>query len=235
MHDDVSEAVEASYKRNEPEVAVLAADETPAAVLSRLTLRLRRRWLASFDDLSETLANYFATEVKSRVDRHLMAEMRKAGFTVRFRMTSAMKDAFDAVRAENVGLIKSIPEEYFTQVEGLVMRSVSAGRDLSIVAKGLEKRLGITKRRAALIARDQNNKATAVMRRARELQLGIEEGIWLHSAGGKVPRPPHVAFSGKRFNLRKGHDFGDGNGAVLPGEPINCRCTWKSVIPGFDD
>jgi hypothetical protein len=47
-------------------------------------------------------------------------------------MTSQMNNALQATIAENVVLIRSIPEKYFTEVEGLVMRSVARGRELSI-------------------------------------------------------------------------------------------------------
>ena len=53
-------------------------------------------------------------------------------------MTPAVRDAFNASLAENVGLIKSIPEKYLQQVEGVVMRSYSAGRDLETMVKELK-------------------------------------------------------------------------------------------------
>ncbi|KYF05143.1 phage head morphogenesis protein, partial [Salmonella enterica subsp. enterica serovar Typhimurium] len=74
---------------------------------------------------------------------------------------------------ENVNLIRSIPQQHLTQVETLVMQSVGRGRDLKTLTDELEKRYGITRRRAALIARDQNNKATSVMQSARQRSVGI--------------------------------------------------------------
>ena len=142
-----------------------------------------------------------------------------------------MNNALQATIAENVGLIRSIPEKYFTEVEGLVMRSVARGRDLSYLTDELQKRYGITRRRAALIARDQNNKATSVMQAARQQSLGITQGVWRHSHAGKEPRPSHVKADGKVFELSKGM-YLDGKW-VMPGEEINCRCTWSPVIPGL--
>ncbi|HHN9167526.1 TPA: phage head morphogenesis protein, partial [Escherichia coli] len=49
---------------------------------------------------------------------------------------------------------------------------------------------------------------------------------------GKQPRPSHVKADGKEFDLDKGL-YLDGEW-VLPGEAINCRCTWSPVIPGID-
>ena len=57
---------------------------------------------------------------------------------------------------------------------------------------------------AVIIARDQNNKATASMTRARQNELGITEAIWVHSGAGKHPRPTHVAMNGAKYDVKKG-------------------------------
>jgi hypothetical protein len=74
-------------------------------------------------------------------------------------------------------------------IEGLVMRSVQTGRDLGQLMKDLQEQFGVTRRRAAFVARDQNNKATASMTRARQHEPGITQAIWVHSGAGKHPRP----------------------------------------------
>lgn len=143
-----------------------------------------------------------------------------------------MRDALEATVAENVSLIKSIGSQYLTAIEGHVMRSVTTGRDLAPLARRLELQYGVTRRRAALIARDQNNKATAVITRERQNELGIK-AIWLHSAGGKEPRPTHVANSGKVYDPKEGWFDPDVGEHIWPGTLINCRCVSKSVIPGL--
>ena len=89
-----------------------------------------------------------------------------------------------------------------------------------------------SERRAAFIARDQTNKAKAAIEKARWQELGITEAIWMHSHAGKEPRPSHVAANGKRLNVNKGM-YLDGKW-VQPGEEINCRCTSRAVIKGFN-
>lgn len=234
MQTSLAHWILAEYRRSEPEVILLGQDRSPASILQSAIAKLSKRWLDRFDEFAPKLADYFATRVQDRCDRTLRNDLRKAGMTVRFTMTAAMRDAFDAVRSENVSLIKSVATEHLTGVEQLVMRSVTAGRDLATLSQGLQKRYGVAKRRAALIARDQNNKATAAMQRVRHLELGITEAKWLHSAGGKTPRHAHVAFSGQRYSIRDGHDFGDGEGTVWPGTAINCRCVAVPIISGFD-
>lgn len=236
MQKDVVAELEKAWRGNPPKIAMLyAADASPATTMQAAFTALAKAWGKRFDDLSESMALWFSTEAKARCQRTLAANMRKAGLTVRFKMTAAMNDAFQAVRQENVGLIRSIASEYFGQIETLVMQSVSQGRDLATLSQGLQKRFGITKRRAAFIAIDQNNKATSVFTRVRYLEMGIKTARWLHSAGGKEPRPSHVAFNNHSFDLVKGVVLDPKEGIVWPGTAIRCRCVMAPIIPGFDD
>jgi SPP1 gp7 family putative phage head morphogenesis protein len=117
------------------------------------------------------------------------------------------------------------------EVQGLVMRSVQVGRDASYLTDELTKRYGITQRRAELISRDQNNKATSVMNRARQLEIGITEAKWRHSHAGQHPRISHLEADGKVYSIAEGCKI-DGE-FIWPGEKINCRCTAKPILPGW--
>lgn len=227
------------YRNNEPEVADLAQDELPSTALKRALRVLAQRWGKQFDDLAPKLAKYFAKDAADRSDAALTAMLRRHGMTVKFRMTPAARDVLGGSVAENVSLIKSIPKQYHLAIEGKVMRAVQQGRKLKDLTDDLQKTYGVTRRRAILIAKDQNNKAHASMQRARQLEIGIKEAIWLHSAGGREPRPSHVANSGKRYDLTKGWYDPDANGKgkgawILPGQLINCRCVSRSIIPALD-
>jgi SPP1 gp7 family putative phage head morphogenesis protein len=231
MQADLVKELTASYSSNEPRA--LAMDATPAQLLNSLIQRLTKKWLSRFEKLGPKLGFEFADKAAGRTDAGLKAALKKAGLTVKFTMTPAQRDAVDAVKAENVGLIKSIASEHLTDVQGILMRSVSRGRDLGGMVKELEDRYAITRRRAALIARDQNNKATAVIVRARQRELGISEAIWMHSTAGKHPRPSHVRMNGKTYLVAEGMYDPDEKRNVLPGELVNCRCLSRAVIPGL--
>ena len=228
MAASVLREVSAAYRANAPEIA---ADASPAAELRAALRRMGRRWQKEFDKLAPELADHFAKTTVERSDKALAAMLRKRGFTVRFKMTAAQNDVVQATVGENVSLIRSIPQRYMTGVEGAVMRSVTTGRDLGTLAKELREQHGVTTRRAAGIARDQNNKATATFTRVRQKELGITKAVWIHSGAGKHPRPEHVAFNGKTYDVEKGA-FLEGKW-TWPGVEINCRCTSRSVIPGF--
>lgn len=242
MHCSIVYWLKAAYRANPPEMAQDAPDasgfgearsQSPARALQDAVKRLTRYWQRKFNEAAPKLADHFATATTERTDAAMRAILRDAGISVRFKMTREANDVMQATIAEQVGLIKSIASEHMTEVQGLVMRSVQTGRDLGQLAKDLEHRYHITKRRAATIARDQNNKATASMTRVRQQALGITEAVWVHSGGGKHPRPTHLQMNGKRYEVAKGMYDPAVKEFIRPGELINCRCVSKSVIPGF--
>ena len=93
--------------------------------------------------------------------------LKDAGFTVRMEGSRAMSDVARALFEENVNLIKSIPQHYFTEVTGLVQRSASMGRDVEFLTDELHKRYEITQRPAEFIARAQSNKVAEALKRDR--------------------------------------------------------------------
>lgn len=113
------------------------------------------------------------------------------------------------------------------------MRSVTAGRDLHQLTEDLVEQTGVTRRRAAAISHDQNNKATSAMTRARQVELGLQS-VWMHSHAGKHPRPTHLSNNGQPYDPAEGwYDPAVGRN-IWPGELINCRCFAKSIVPGFE-
>ena len=235
MHRSLVYWLSAAYKAKPPEMAQ-DADYTgmsPATVMREVMRKLTSRWQTKFDRASGELAKWFAQSVHDRSDKALAATLRKAGISVKFQMSRGMNDILQATVGENVSLIKSIAQRHLTEVEGMVMRSVQTGRDLGALTQDLEKRFGLTRKRAALISLDQNNKATSALQRARTLELGLKEGIWLHSKGGKHPRKSHVDFSGQKYDIEKGA-YLDGVW-TWPGREIGCRCVCKPILAGYND
>ncbi len=232
MHGSVEYWLKAGYRKHPPRVAELvdqAQDASPAQAIQRIFQGLAKRWNDKFDEMADKVAKSFLESMLSTTDLAFRAALKDAGWTVDFKMTPAMRDAFNASLSENVGLIRSIPEQYLQKVEGVVMRSYSAGRDLETMTKDLKRLYPITSRRAELIARDQSNKANSVITQTRRLELGITKAVWMHSHAGKTPRPDHVAADGKEFDVAKGCLIS--GEYIQPGEEINCRCTSRSVLP----
>lgn len=218
----------------------LAADVSPSKEMQARFRELKKRWVEKFNAAAPRIAKAYLKGQFKATDSAMRRELARAGLSVKFQMTPAMRDAFNASLAENVGLIRSIPEHYLLQVEGIVSRSYAAGRDLGTMTKELRQLYPKAQRRVALIARDQSNKANAVTEKARRLELGIEEAIWMHSGGGKHPRVNHQAASGKRYKVSEGFPMPSGKKKgegpieyIMPGQKINCRCVSRSVLPGL--
>lgn len=247
MSKSVEYWIEAAYKANPPSMAVEIAEDarmgkksklsqewasvrSPSARMRKPMRELSERWIKRFDDMSASIAERFAVSGMKHTDASFKTALKDAGWTVEFKMTPVMRDAVSATIQENIALIKSIPEQYLADVEGIVMRGYTAGRDLQAISSELQARYGVTKRRAALIARDQSNKLSATVTQARRIDLGLFEAIWVHSGAGKHPRPSHVK-AGKeklKFDVRQGA-YIDGK-YILPGQEINCRCSSKTVL-----
>jgi Phage Mu protein F like protein len=219
MHKSIMRFVIAAYRANEP---VMAQDAVPANELQKAIRKLVKRWKKNFNEAAPELAKWFAMSASRRSDKVLAKILKDAGITVKFTMTKAQRDVLRATVHANVSLIKSIPTQYLNQVEGIVMRSVQTGMGIGPLAKELEKSYGVTKRRAALIARDQNLKATASLNRARQIELGVTDAIWMHSHGGNEPRPTHVKMDGKRYSLAKGMWDSHEKKWIQVGQLINC-------------
>lgn len=197
--------------------------------------RLRKHWAARFDNLATKLAEQAVEGWAERNANLWTGQLKRAGFDIQMQLTPAQRLLLRVAIHENVSLIKSIQAQYHTQVEGIVLRAFTAGRDLASLQTELQERMGVTQRRAAFIARDQANKATAAMNGARQRELGLDWAVWLHSAAGKEPREKHVRAGREQwvFNTQVGIDFHDGFGHVLPGVAINCRCSSRTIIPAL--
>lgn len=226
MQDSLTYWLTAKYKQNEDIITV----DSPASDLQAQMAALGRQWMKKFDKLAPWLARQFAVASADRSNRSMAAGLRRGGMTVRVSFTERQRDALQAVINENVALIKSIASQHLTQIEGIVMRSVTTGRDLSTMSDALQEQYGVSKRRAAAISLDQNNKCTSAMVAIKQQELGLQ-AMWLHSAGGKTPRPSHVKFSGKTYDPKVGALI-EGE-RIWPGEKINCRCVSKTVVPGL--
>ncbi|HTV31201.1 MAG TPA: hypothetical protein VMF32_25935 [Xanthobacteraceae bacterium] len=141
--------------------------------------------------------------------------------------------------------LDDIDGDHFDQVYDAALRSISAGRDLSLLYQALLQMNinGMTKERAAEIARLLNNKATALMQKEQLESLGIRSAVWLYSGAPCVINPKtardwekqqdaaHRAANGKQYDVSKGMFL---NGKwTWPGIEPGCRCVSKAVVSGF--
>lgn len=215
-----------------------AADASPfedsRALFNQLT-SLRKRWEKHFADMAKKLALDVVEAAYKANKAAWQSNVKREGFDVPMQLTASQRTVLNVKVQDNVALIRSIPQQYFTKIEGDVSRGFLAGRDLESIASELRATGETTAKRAALIARDQSNKLTAQMNSARQRELGISYAYWKHSTVDKDPRVNHLKASREKwiFDTQVGIDFG--TGFVLPGVDINCRCGSRSIIPGLDE
>lgn len=130
--------------------------------------------------------------------------------------------------AENIGLIKSIPEQYLDTLHGRVVAAVRKGTSLREMTRQIRDTYHLPRNRAELIARDQIGKLNGDLTRYRQTNIGVEEYDW-HGVMDEREREEHVAREGKRF--RWDTPPPDGH----PGHAIRCRCWGSPVLPALDD
>lgn len=209
----------------------LAADASAEDMIATLKQRFAE-WAMEHGNAAADMAGWFGEQSLSMVSSAFKHSLASAlGHTVKLQLTPRIAEALQAVVAENVTLIKSIHTVYAEQVQELVLESVHAGRDIAGLKTALEERYGVAASRAEFIALDQNNKATGFIEQQRRLDLGIDESMWFHSGGGKVPRPSHVAAHRVTYKTAQGCLI-DGE-YIRPGEKPRCGCVSAAVIPAF--
>lgn len=135
-----------------------------------------------------------------------------------------IEDILVGVTSENVSLIKSIPEEYFKNIESIVYAGTTQGSQPSSMIKQIVNAGNTTTSRAKVIARDQTSKLNAALSQQRATNLGVEEYIWRTAGDGRV-RPDHMSKNGKVFRYDSPpKDTGH------PGHDIQCRCVAQPII-----
>lgn len=220
-----------------------AMDSKNIGSMARILMnKLMRKFTQLFDDRAKDLAQDMidATLKYSKSSLHSSLEQLSGGLSLKTGvMPEGMEDVTRALIAENVSLIKSIPEEYLKNVIGSVMRSITTGNGIPELTQALAYHDGVTDRRAKNIALDQTRKAYNSINKQRLQALNVKQFEWIHSGGGQKPRKSHQKISGQIFNFetleqeqeKLGVPYADRG---IPGHAVNCMCSMRPVI-NFDD
>ncbi len=221
---------------------ITAMDASLSSQARILLNKLSKKFEKLFNFKSIMLAEWMTEQTAkvSKTSLHGSLEQLTGGLSLKTGIvTEGTEEVSKAIIAENVSLIKSIPEQYFNDVTGSVMRSITTGQGLADLIPDLKKYEGQTERRAKNLALDQTRKAYNSINKQRLVSLNVKQFEWIHSGGGQKPRKSHLMLDGKTFsfeNLRQEQiklgvpesDLG------IPGEAINCRCTILPIIQ-FED
>lgn len=168
--------------------------------------------------------SYKASDMVQVYNAKQMSKVLKSTLSVDpFRSEPWLKDQIDIFVEQNVGLIKTVDEKYFGEVQEIVFRGARTGSSIKEISEEIRQRGDVSKSRADLIARDQINKFNGNLSEIRQRDLGVTRYIWRTSLDERV-REEHAKLEGKEFK------WSDPPSEGHPGEAINCRCYAEPIL-----
>lgn len=234
---DVNETIVPLVRTLAPQYQTDSAIETRdnwVDVLTNALTLIKGKWSSQqFVTLSNQLASKFVRSAADVNQERFSDQMRSVGIDV-FSDSQAAQDYLAASAYDNSRLIQSIPDQYLTQVESIVMTNVRAGGRSSAITKQLSEQFGVTSRRAKFIARDQTAKINGDLTSKRQQNAGFEYFEWVDSDDERV-RDRHEFIADKITAYGKGIYRWDNpplsskGTPIIPGQDFQCRCIARPV------
>ncbi|AFC22415.1 head morphogenesis [Vibrio phage CP-T1] len=195
--------------------------------LAAILRRIRERYESpQFRALADVIARRFVNAVDMRVTKSMGMDV--------YGNNEALQTVIEASIYDNVRLIKTIPEQYLSQVESIVVTNARAGVRSSAIDSQLTQQFGVTSRRAKFIARDQTAKVNSAVAQKRIVAAGYDYFEWRTSRDARV-RDRHTQIANKMTEYGRGiyrYDnppLSDKGEPILPGTDYQCRCTQRPV------
>lgn len=221
LKNDVNTNIVPLLRQLQPEYV----NDAYARTLEQAFNNLRLSYV-NINQQAQIVANSFVTNSNQANKRRFYSAMEDAvGVNLQSIVQNEdLEDILVATTRENVGLIRSIPEEYFKKIETIVFTGTTQGSKAGSMIKQIQQTGKSTTKRARLIARDQSSKLNSALNQQRQQNLGVEEYIWRTAEDGRV-RDSHANKNGKVFRWDDPpKDTGH------PGNDIQCRCVAQPII-----
>lgn len=221
LRNDVNTTIVPLLKQLEP----LYVNDGYASTLEEAFDNLRRNYVDIAKQAKIVSNSFVENSNNTNKDRFYKTMEKAVGINLQnIIQDEGLNDILVATTRENVGLIKSIPDEYFKKIETMVFSNVTQGAKSGSMISKIKEIGHSTTKRARLIARDQSSKINSALSQQRQQNLGVEEYVWLTSDDDRV-RDTHKANNGKTFRWddppkKTGH----------PGQDIQCRCVAQPKI-----
>lgn len=200
------------------------ANDEIGDLIDEISDRFFAKWTRrEFGKVVRTVGQDTAKFHARSLNKQLSAALRDGGAVDVVGNEPWLVRAIEEFTRENVALIRTIPEQFFSDLEKNIAREVADGARFDKLADIIEERYGIAENRAEFIARDQVSKFQGDLNRVRQQDLGIDKFIWRTSNDERV-RPEHEVRNGKTYKWSNPPD------GETPGEPINCRCYAEPVL-----
>lgn len=204
MADEARDKLDRLYDSETAE-EYFTEDASISSKAKKVMSSLWKKYQKLFNQRALRIAESFANQVDESSSRSVHSSMKKlsGGLSLGTRKLDAdTKEVMKASIAENVSLIKSIPQKYLGRVEGIVMRSITHPEGRNYLTKELAKSYDITKKRAKFIANDQTRKLNQAVSAGRLQKLGVKKFEWVHVSNSH-PRKDHQELDGKIFEWSK--------------------------------
>lgn len=214
---------------------VMTEDASIASQARILMNGLQREFESAFASVSRPWSEEFVAQTSraSAVDlkKSFDAMGEKARLSARVLQKGPIADITKASIAENVSLIKSIPNEYLDGIRAKVTHAITTGNGLADIEPYLVEEAKVSQRRAKNIALDQTRKTYNAINKGRMQNAGVDSFEWIHTGGGQKPRPEHQEMSGNVYRFDDPPVIVPKTGERgIPGQAINCRCTMRPIL-----
>lgn len=201
-------------------------------VASKEDIEAAVRSVARISGTTTTEANGLALATAKSVERFNRRDVRRS---VGVDVPEFSAPIGERWRREHIALIKSIDQEAKDRFTGILSEASKKQTRVETIMGQLEEQLGVTHRRARLIARDQVLTLNAKLNEDRQKKAGVTEYEWHTVRDGSV-RSNHSHLHGKRFRYSD-PPMGGGTSETErgnPGDGIGCRCQAIPVIAEFE-
>ena len=233
IRDNIVPLVRALEPQYQTDSVINTRDNWVDILTNALTL-LKNKWSSPmFVEASNRLASKFVLSASAANEKKFTDNMRSFGINV-YADSQELRDYLAASSYDNSRLIQSIPAQYLTQVDSIVMTNVRAGGRSSSIVKLLSDQFGVTSRRAKFIARDQTAKINGDLNKIRQQNAGFEYFQWIDSDDERV-RDRHEDIAEKVTAYGKGIYRWDNpplsskGTPIIPGQDYQCRCIARPV------
>lgn len=243
-------SLERDYARRIAALVDAWADHVETAARADLAARTGARGDALADDLAAAWRKVVsASGIESWLRRQARASAtqsedyieRVTGLDIRSAFGGA--DPFREFVAENVSLVTDLGKKQYAQISDIVAKGAQRGARWEDLADEVEARVGVTRNRARLIARDQVGKLRASVDEVTQTAAGITEYEWETSndyavrgrPGGEYEdsKEDHWILRGKRFRWDSPPQIPGTTERAHPGQRPLCRCRARPVIPEY--
>lgn len=163
--------------------------------------------------------------------REFLSSVTTAGIGVPADFTPAMRKQLTEQLTSNLDLyVKDFTENMVRDLRQLVEENALTGMRSDKLARIIEAKFGVSKRKAEFLADQETGLLMAKYRQSRYQDIGVQEYIWETSKDKRV-RDDHHALQGRRFSFNTPPVCDTATGRRCnPGEDYRCRCVPKAIV-----